>query len=336
LTTFFQKEWAIPEIGDEDPPCPQCGYFLDITLPMLSENVIFGVKNDVGHVVEESHSIKNVHFFSLPLPPSEKAQIFMSPENGIGKGIIKLGISRVIREGIYKTEKKFSQLAADGSLIFALHEEGIDIINIANPEKPYLTEMMSLEKIKSIMIHDGYLYALGNKALEIYDINDPYSTNVFHKIPVPEEAGVHILEDYLALYDTEKLRIYQLNRGITPKWIGEFKPKEKINQLIVMPNNYLLSVDGGMYAFDSLNMKELSTVKLTKMREIKKNIPGFEIKRDKDMFNGYFVLYDEFYLKILKSKKGFAIFKRDIIPYFFKRKLIEGIKSLKRDYKKSE
>lgn len=331
LETFFYTDYPIPPIGDEDPPCPECGYFLDVTLPMLSENVIFGAKNDTGQVIEQSRSFKNVHFFSLPLPPSEKAQIFMSPEEGKGGGIIKLGISRVIREGMYRTEKKIKQLASDGSLIFALHEEGIDIVNIANPKKPYLTEMMRLEKVKSIMIHDGYLYALVNKALEIYDINDPYSTYVFHKIPVHEEAGAHILEDHLALYDSEKLRIYQLNRGITPKWIGELKPKEKINQLIVMPNNYLLSVNGGMYVFDSLDVKELSTVKLTKIEEIKKKIPSFEIKEDKEMLNGNLVLYDEFHLKILETKKGFAIFKKDIIPYIFRRKLIEGIRSLKRD-----
>ncbi|MBU3954660.1 MAG: hypothetical protein KKF12_07150 [Proteobacteria bacterium] len=321
-----------PWSEDPENPCPFCGYFLDFAVSLQSGHPHFDVTDFSGSLLERSIAVDDVHFFCMPLPPSKSASVTMVPKAAGGKGIIRLNLNRVSMEGKFLCNKKIIQTVKRKSLVFVLHEEGIEIINIIKPEIPYRMNFIAIKNATKMRLHRGNLYLLTESNLLIVNIDDPYSIKVYHEIPVHKNGGFHILGDRLILFDREILRIYTLAHDRRPLWKNEFKPKERINDFYVSGGEFILFVKGGVYQFKTLESDEFDKSELLDHNQFEKLFPTFRkpVETDEAYYN--FPLYGKRYIRTLYDKKGFIVLKKDVVPFIIDDKKWDNIvKRLKKD-----
>lgn len=317
---------------DPEPlPCPECRYYLDICLTAPIENLVFQILEN-GKLVNQSYSIQNAHSFSIPLDYSgkNKVKVLMNPEEIHGKGVLKLGLSRISRVGHFEQKEEIYQLATYRGYVYTLKENEIDIINISDPKNPFVVSSIKTKKVNQFKFLNGNIIIGIDEFIEIFDVSDPYNPYSVHKIWFQGPSRFQVGKNHLFLYGAKKLRTYEISRGHRPLLVNELNLKTPIKELYRRKDSILLESNEGTYKIKIQNLlNQPIEPKFTPSSELSGKLTKPIVTKVTDQ-DHTFVLHDDFLLKVQNDKRGILIFHKDRIPYTFRKNVFKGIESLKK------
>jgi len=294
-----ELEEAFPPVPDPDPdpaPCPECGYYMDVAIAGLPPDASLELRDAKDDLVMRSQVLNDIHFFNVPLTEAKRFRYRMQPDAVSGKVIIKPGIGRITRMGVFRSEKKILELATDRTFVFVRHADGIDVVDIMNPRVPCQVSVIELKGCRNISKGNGFLYALTDDTLAVVDIGDPYSPNIAHNIRVERNSTLSIESNMIRVLDGEKARVYQV--GLRTRLLKQYSIQEADSKKADLPGGHFPVIG-----------------------------KGIEQHRDRSGFpRRPFVLQDDYLLRIYDNGDAFEILRKDLVPFPLDRKLLKRLK----------